>query len=131
MLGRRGNRGLATLKEQGNEQLFWKSGWKWIHKIFVHIVCCVLCLVGQSCLTVQPHGLQVIRLLCPWMLQASILEWIAMHSAKGSSQPRDWTQVSHVTGGFCTVHQGSSLQIVEGCKLRRSFTVFSYYQMFL
>ena len=27
------------------------------------------------------------------ILQASILEWVAMPSSRGSSQPRDWTQV--------------------------------------
>ena len=25
-----------------------------------------MCLVAQSCLTLQPHGLQPVRLLCPW-----------------------------------------------------------------
>ena len=30
-------------------------------------MCCILCLVTQSCLTLcDPHGLQPIRLLCPW-----------------------------------------------------------------
>ena len=29
-------------------------------------------------------------------LQARILEWVAMPSSRGSSQPRDWTQVSYV-----------------------------------
>ena len=28
------------------------------------------------------------------ILQTRILEWVAMPSSKGSSQPRDWTQVS-------------------------------------
>ena len=36
-------------------------------------------------------------------LQARILEWVAMPSARGSCQPRDWTQVSHIAGGFFTV----------------------------
>ena len=33
------------------------------------------------------------------ILQARMLEWVAMPSSWGSSQPRDWTQVSHVAGG--------------------------------
>ena len=37
------------------------------------------------------------------ILQARILEWVAMPSSKGSSQPRDWTQVSHIAGRFFTV----------------------------
>ena len=28
------------------------------------------------------------RLLCPWILQARILEWVATPSSRGSSQPR-------------------------------------------
>ena len=30
--------------------------------------------------------------------QARILEWVAISSSRGSSQPRDWTQVSCVSG---------------------------------
>ena len=37
------------------------------------------------------------------ILQARILEWVAMPSSRGSSQPRDRTQVSHVGGGFFTI----------------------------
>ena len=32
--------------------------------------------------------------------QAGILEWVAMPSSGGSSQPRDGTQVSRIAGGF-------------------------------
>ena len=34
------------------------------------------------------------------ILQARILEWVAISSSKKSSQPRDWTQVSCIAGGF-------------------------------
>ena len=34
------------------------------------------------------------------ILQAGILEWVAVYSSRGSSQPRYLTQVSHITGGF-------------------------------
>ena len=34
------------------------------------------------------------------ILQARILEWIAFLFSRGSSQPRNWTQVSHIAGGF-------------------------------
>ena len=36
------------------------------------------------------------------ILQARILEWVAFPSSRGSSQPRHWTQVSHIAGGFLT-----------------------------
>ena len=37
------------------------------------------------------------------ILQARILEWVAMPYSKGSSQSRDWRQVSHIAGRFFTV----------------------------
>ena len=42
------------------------------------------------------------------ILQARILEWVAMPSFRGSSQPRDGTQVSHIAGRFFynLSHQG-------------------------
>ena len=37
------------------------------------------------------------------ILQARILEWVAMPSSRGSSQARDWTQVSCTAGGLFTI----------------------------
>ena len=34
------------------------------------------------------------------ILQARILEWVAVPFPRRSSQPRDWTQVSRIAGGF-------------------------------
>ena len=36
------------------------------------------------------------------ILQARILEWVAFPFCRGSSQPRNWTQVSRIAGGFFT-----------------------------
>ena len=36
------------------------------------------------------------------ILQARILEWVAVPFSRGSSQPRDRTQVSHIAGRFFT-----------------------------
>ena len=38
----------------------------------------------------------------PGILQARILEWVAGPFSRGSSQPTDWTQVSHSAGRFFT-----------------------------
>ena len=62
---------------------------------------CVLCLAAQSCPTVcnpmdySPPGSSV-----HGILQARIPEWVAMPSSRGSSQPRDWIQVSSIGGRF-------------------------------
>ena len=37
------------------------------------------------------------------IFQARILEWVAMPSFRGSSQPRNRTQVSHISGRFFTI----------------------------
>ena len=36
------------------------------------------------------------------ILQAKVLEWVAISFSRGSSQPRDRTQVSHIACGFFT-----------------------------
>ena len=36
------------------------------------------------------------------ILQARILEWVAFPFSRGSSQPRDLTQISCIAGGFLT-----------------------------
>ena len=54
--------------------------------------------VTQSCATLcEPMDYTVNEIL-----QARILEWAAVPFCRGSSQPRDWTQVSCTAGGFFT-----------------------------
>ena len=43
----------------------------------------------------------------PWtmgILQARILEWVAMFSSRGSSQPRDWIQVFRIAGRLFIIY---------------------------
>ena len=35
--------------------------------------------------------------------QSRILEWVAIPSPRGSSQPRDWTRISHIVDRFFTI----------------------------
>ena len=63
----------------------------------------VLCLVTQSCLTLcNPMGCSLPGSSVHGILQARILEWVAMPFSRGSSQCRDWTYVSHNAGRFFT-----------------------------
>ena len=55
----------------------------------------------QLCATLWTVALQT--LLSMWILQARILKWVAMPTSRGSSQPRDQTQVSHIAGRFFTI----------------------------
>ena len=61
---------------------------------------CMLCAkLLQSCPTLC-HPMDCIPLgsLVHRILQPRILEWVVMSSSRGSSRPRDWTQVSSI---FC------------------------------
>ena len=47
--------------------------------------------------SLQPHGLQPGGLICPWILQARILEWVAISSLSRPSRPRDRTHLSCIS----------------------------------
>ena len=49
--------------------------------------------VTQSCLTLCDAMDYIVH----GILQAKILEWVAFPFSRGSSQPRDRTQVSHIS----------------------------------
>ena len=66
-------------------------------------------LVAQMVKKVKMKVAQSCQNLCNTMdyavngiLQARILEWVAIPFCRGSSQPRDQTQVSHIAGRFFT-----------------------------
>ena len=65
---------------------------------------CVCVLVAQSCSTLcdptdcGPPGFSVYGIL-----QARMLEWIAIPFSRGTSQPRDQTLVSCIAGRFFTI----------------------------
>ena len=65
----------------------------------------------QSCLILcnpmdrSPPGSSVHRIL-----QARILEWVAMPPSRGSSQPRDQTHISCIAGGFFTAEPLGTLK---------------------
>ena len=55
----------------------------------------------QSCLTLcDPKAFSLPGSFVHGILQARILEWDAMPSSRGSSQPRDRTRVSRIAGRF-------------------------------
>ena len=57
-------------------------------------------LVAQSCLTLcDPRDCNPLH----GILQARILEWVAIYFSRGSSRPRDQTGVSCTAGRFFTI----------------------------
>jgi len=69
---------------------------------FFHVLCAVLSRSVTSD-SATPWTVAHQAPLPMRILQARILEWVAMPSSTGSLQPRDWTQVSCIAGGFFTI----------------------------
>ena len=60
-------------------------------------------LVAQSCpILCSPMDCSQPGFSVHGLLQARIPEWVAVSFSRGSAQPRDRTQVSHIAGGFFT-----------------------------
>ena len=76
----------------------------WLYGVCVCVCVCVCVLVAQSCPTLWdlmdcgPPGSSV-----HGILQARTLQWVAISFSKGSSWPRDRTQVSCIAGRCFTV----------------------------
>ena len=70
-----------------NKHTQWKSE-RWVSQ---------LCLTLGDPINCSPLGSSVLGIL-----QARILEWVAILISRGSSQPRDQTQVFHTAGRFLT-----------------------------
>ena len=68
------------------------------------------CSVAQSCPTLcDPMDYSLPGFSVHGILQARVLEWVAISFSRGSSRPRDWTQVSCIVGRcfYPLSHQGS------------------------
>ena len=68
------------------------------HSMLVKVLVAQLCLTLCNPLDYSPPGSSV-----HGILQARILEWVAILFSSGSSWPRDWTQVSCTAGRFLTI----------------------------
>ena len=123
-------KGLICLSEMGSEkvedegenyrEICCCSSWLWLKKVK---------LVAQSCPTLcdpmdcNPPGSSV-----HGILQARILEWVAIPFSRGSSWPRDLTYVSCFAGRFFTIwatweaHTGAIIIVVLIALLKFNLT---------
>ena len=61
-------------------------------------------LVPQSCLTLcDPMDCNLLGSTVHGILQAKILDWVAISFSEGSSHPKDQTRVSCIAGRFFTM----------------------------
>ena len=70
----------------------------------IGVCLCVCVLVAQWCLTLcHPMDCSLPGSAVHGILQARILEWVAITFSRRSSQPRDQTWLSHIAGRFFTI----------------------------
>ena len=92
----------------------WYKTWVW--SAYVHVL---RCSVMSDSLWLQRS---LPGLLCPLeFFQARILEWVALSSSGGSSQPRDWTPVSYISclsSRFFTTSATGEVQPVDAGEIQ-------------
>ena len=87
---------------------------RWFPSFSVIKLNCCCSLVAKSCLTLcNPMNCSPPRSSIHGISQARILEWVVISSSRGSSPPRDWTQVSCMAGGFYTADPHGNPSTVE------------------
>ena len=105
------------MKHFGHAMLALTSIVPWTSSLFLRVCANLLQLCRALCdpMDYTPLGSSVHSIL-----QARILEWVAMPSSRGSFQPRDGTQVSCTAGGFFTIwatrevkHMGIYIKALE------------------
>ena len=99
-------------------KIIWSSKWQfclYFKNFTLYILrrnlCYCVCLVTQLCLT--PWTVTRQAPLPMRILQARILEWVAMPSSQGSSKPKDQTQVSCIEGKFFTVWATREAHVIK------------------
>ena len=95
----KGRRLKERLTEKKKDKFLWKT-----HSGPPAQACVCVYSVTQSCPTLcDPMDCSPPDSSVHGILQARIMEWVAMPSSRGSFQPRDWTHISCIASRFFTV----------------------------
>ena len=94
---------LAFLKTEGTNNIQHNRTKSEHLNIYYIIVCVCVCYSFSRVQLFATPWTVACWLLCPWILQARILEWVAIPFSRGSFGPRDQTHVSCIAGRFFTV----------------------------
>ena len=81
----------------------------------------------------QPHGLQISRLLCPWNSPGKNTR-VAIPFSMGSSRPRDQIQESHIASRFFTfwaTREASTNQLYSNIKYKIFYINIKYKILYL
>ena len=71
-----------------SQEIIWKDILRWTHE--------------RENRSVMPDSLWLHGLYSPWNSPGQNTGWVVFPFSRGSSQPRNWTQVSHIAGRFFT-----------------------------
>ena len=75
--------------------------------------------VAQSCLTLcDPMDCSLPDSSIHGIFKATVLEWVAISFSRGSSWPRDRTQVSRIVGRCFTIWATSKVRLWKGLRLQ-------------
>jgi len=96
--------------------------WHWHNLLSVFRPQQLLLVLSCVWLFASPCTAACQALLSMGILQARILEWTAMPSSRGSSQPKDQTQVSYNAAGFFT--SWSTREALSECQVLYNFVPF-------
>ena len=81
------------------------------------VMTCYCCLVTKSCLTLcDPMDCSLPGSSVLGILQARILEWVAISSSRGSSPPRDRTRISCIGRGTLPLSYVGRLESILGSR---------------
>ena len=83
----------------------------WVTTTEPALLCCAV--LSRVWLFAAPWTVVGQTLLSMEILQVRILEWVVMLSSRGSSHPKDRTQVYRIAGGFSTVWATREDQTLE------------------
>ena len=73
-------------------------------KLYIYMCVCVCVLVSQLCLTLcDPMDYSPSDSSVHGILQSRILDWVAIPFSSKTSQPKDQSQISCITGRFFTI----------------------------
>ena len=87
---------ISWTKEPGRLSRTQLSDWTTTTTTWMVVMCCVISRFSH--VQLWPYGLMPARLLCLEILQAWILEWVAMPSLlQGIFSTQDWTRISYVS----------------------------------
>ena len=114
---------IRVFSNESTLRMRWPKYWS-----FSFSICYLLLYVSCSVMSnsLYPMDCSLLGSSVRGILQARILGWVAISFSRASSQPRDWTWVSHFAGRFFTIWATRGI-LVNTCRLSPCHQIESPY----